>query len=85
MRLLAIAATGVSLAVPLGVLFARPIGGLPAAWQVVAFFFELIALLYLVTEELLTEAHEKPKTAWGGAMFAVGFLALAVIDLMMSS
>jgi ZIP family zinc transporter len=79
------AATGVSMAVPLGVLLARPIGGLPAAWQVVAFSFGLIALLYLVTEELLTEAHEKPETAWGAAMFFVGFLALTVIDLMMGS
>ena len=73
------------MAVPLGVLLARPIGGLPAAWQVVAFSFGLIALLYLVTEELLTEAHEKPETAWGAAMFFVGFLALTVIDLMMGS
>lgn len=79
------AASGVSLAVPLGVLVAQPIGGLPKAWQAVAFAFGLIALLYLVTEELLTEAHEKPETTWGAAMFFVGFLALTVVSQMMRS
>ena len=37
-------------------------------------------LLYLVAEELLTEAHEKPETSWGMAMFFLGFLALIVLD-----
>lgn len=77
------AATGVSLAVPAGVLLAQPIGGLPKAWQAVAFAFGLIALLYLVTEELLTEAHEKPETWWGAASFFIGFLAMTVISEMM--
>lgn len=76
-------ATGVSLAVPLGALIARPIGTLPAAWQAVAFSFGLVALLYLVTEELLTEAHEKPETPWGTAMFFVGFLSLTVLSELM--
>lgn len=75
--------TGVSFAVPLGVLIAQPIGGLPQTWQAVAFAFGLIALLYLVTEELLTEAHERPETAWGAAAFFVGFLAMAVISELM--
>lgn len=76
-------ATGVSLAVPLGVLIAQPIGELPKAWQAVAFAFGLIALLCLVTEELLTEAHEKPETVWGTAAFFVGFLAMTVISEVM--
>lgn len=78
-------ATGVALAVPLGVLIAQPIGRLPKIWRAVAFAFGLIALLYLVTEELLTEAHEKPETAWGAAMFFIGFLALTVVNEMMMS
>lgn len=78
-------ATGITLAVPLGVLVAQPVGNLPQAWQGVAFAFGLIALLYLVTEELLTEAHEKPETAWGTAMFFVGFLVLTVLDQVMGA
>lgn len=74
------ATLAVPLAVPLGVLLAQPVGATPPAWQGAAFAFGLIALLYLVTEELLVEAHEKPDTAWASAMFFVGFLALEVID-----
>ncbi len=77
------ASAGVALAVPLGVLVAIPIGHLPPIWQTAAFAFGLIALLYLVTEELLTEAHEKPETAFGPAAFFVGFLALTVLNEMM--
>ena len=75
----------VALAVPPGVLIASPIAKLPQSWQAVAFAFGLIALLYLVTEELLTEAHEKPETAWGAAMFFVGFLSLTILDEMLGS
>lgn len=44
--------------------------------------FGIAALLYLVTEELLTEAHEGPETSWGAAMFFTGFLVLLVLDLL---
>lgn len=71
---------GISLAVPLGVLVAQPIGSASGSWQRVAFTFGLIVLLYLVTEELLTEAHEKPETSWATAAFFVGFLAMMVIS-----
>lgn len=77
--------SGVALAVPPGVLIAQPVGNLPPSWQAVAFAFGLVALLYLVTEELLIEAHEKPETPWGTAMFFVGFLALEVIDKAMGA
>ena len=40
------------------------------------------ALLYLVTEELLTEAHEVPETPLTTAMFFVGFLFIMVIDML---
>ncbi len=40
------------------------------------------ALLYLVTEELLVEAHEEPETPQLTAMFFVGFVALIVIEML---
>lgn len=44
--------------------------------------FGSAALLYLVTEELLVEAHEVPETPATTAAFFVGFLALLVIEMM---
>ncbi len=46
--------------------------------------FGLIALLYLVTEELLVEAHQTPDRPWVTAMFFVGFLAILVLEELMS-
>lgn len=43
--------------------------------------FGAAALLYLVTEELLVEAHEVPETALTTTMFFAGFLALFIIEL----
>jgi zinc transporter, ZIP family len=45
--------------------------------------FGLMALLYLVTEELLVEAHEKPDTPLISSMFFVGFLALLTLEEIM--
>mgnify|MGYP000439235608 CR=1 FL=1 len=45
--------------------------------------FGTAALLYLVTEELLVEAHEKPDTPLISSMFFVGFLALLTLEEMM--
>lgn len=45
--------------------------------------FGSAALLYLVTEELLVEAHEVPETPWSTAMFFVGFGTLFVLDLLL--
>lgn len=44
------------------------------------FAFGLVALLYLVTEELLVEAHETPDTPFTTAIFFVGFLLLIAIE-----
>lgn len=44
--------------------------------------FGVAALLYLVTEELLTEAHEVDETPVLTSMFFVGFLALLMIEMM---
>lgn len=44
--------------------------------------FGIAALLYLVTEELLTEAHEVDETPVLTSMFFVGFLALLLIEML---
>jgi ZIP family zinc transporter len=44
------------------------------------FAFGLVALLYLVVEELLAEAHEAPDTPMATAMFFVGFFLLLVLE-----
>lgn len=42
--------------------------------------FSAAALLYLVTEELLVEAHEVPETPLSTAVFFVGFIVLFLIE-----
>ena len=44
--------------------------------------FGVAALLYLVTEELLTEAHEVDETPLLTAMFFVGFIGLLMIEML---
>ena len=43
--------------------------------------FAASALVYLVPEELLTEAHEVPETPLSTAMLSFGFLTIVVIDM----
>lgn len=76
----AIATFAIALLFPVGVLLAVPIAGLPLPYMTGFFAFGLIALLYLVTEELLVEAHEVPDTPWQTAMFFVGFLGLLLLE-----
>lgn len=57
------------------------IGGLSGAPFEAVLTFGVAALLYLVTEELLVEAHEVPETMAITAAFFVGFLVLLVIDM----
>lgn len=45
--------------------------------------FGVAALLYLVTEELLVEAHEVTETPFQTAMFFVGFIALFLADMLL--
>lgn len=42
--------------------------------------FAAAALLWLVVEELLVEAHETPERPWMAAMFFAGFLALFCLE-----
>lgn len=44
--------------------------------------FGLVALLFLVTEELLTEAHEQPETPLATASFFVGFLLFLIMGML---
>jgi ZIP family zinc transporter len=44
--------------------------------------FGVAALLYLVTEELLVEAHEEPETPVQTAMFFLGFIVLFTLDML---
>jgi ZIP family zinc transporter len=71
---------GLVLLLPLGAILAAPVAALPGSWQTGVLSFGLIALLYLVTEELLVEAHETEDRPWITAMFFVGFLALLVLE-----
>lgn len=43
--------------------------------------FGLAALLFLVTEELLKEAHEEKETVWHTAAFFGGFLAFVILGM----
>lgn len=70
----------IGLGLPLGALLGGPIGMLSPPVLTAFYAFALIALLYLVTEELLVEAHEQPDTPLVASMFFVGFLALLMIE-----
>ncbi|HEJ7948595.1 ZIP family metal transporter [Serratia liquefaciens] len=72
---------GLALLLPLGGMLGAPIAMLGAFWLTAFLAFGLIALLYLVTEELLVEAHEGGKdTPLATAMFFVGFLLLLLLE-----
>lgn len=74
--------TALVVLLPVGALLGAPVGALPGPVLTGFFAFGLIALLYLVTEELLIEAHETPDRPWVTAMFFAGFLALLVLEEM---
>jgi len=82
MRIVLIIAALVVL-LPVGAFIATPIASLPAHYITGFLSFGLIALLYLVTEELLVEAHETPDRPWVTAMFFVGFLLLISLEEVM--
>ena len=74
------ASVGLALLLPVGALVATPVALLPPAVIGGFLTFGLMALLYLVTEELLVEAHEKPDSPLISAMFFVGFLGLLIVE-----
>ncbi len=71
---------GLTLLLPLGALLATPASMLPPAIFTGLLALALMALLYLVTEELLVEAHEVKDTPLITSMFFVGFLALLILE-----
>lgn len=71
---------GLALLLPLGAIVASPVSLLPAIVITGFLSFGLMALLYLVTEELLVEAHEKPDNVWTTSAFFVGFLGLLALE-----
>ena len=58
------------------------LGGLTGTPLAAMLGFGSAALLYLVTEELLVEAHEVPETPLATASFFAGFLVLLVIEML---
>lgn len=58
------------------------LGNLSGMTKEIVLSFGAAALLYLVTEELLVEAHEEPETPTLTAMFFVGFIVLLVIEML---
>lgn len=76
--ILAVAVGGALL--PIGALMGEPVHTLPPFWLEAAFSFAMIALLYLVTEELLVEAHNKPDSPLITSMFFIGFLGLLALE-----
>ena len=73
----------IALMLPLGAATATPVALLPPVLIDGFLSFGLMALLYLVTEELLVEAHEKPDTPLISSMFFFGFLGLLLIEEML--
>ena len=75
---------GIALLLPIGAALATPVALLPPIIIAGFLSFGLMALLYLVIEELLVEAHEKPDTPLISAMFFIGFLGLLLIEEILS-
>ena len=78
-----------ALAVGLGLLFVAGavagstiLRGLSGAYLEIVLAFGCAVLLYLVTEELLVEAHEVPETPLLTSTFFLGFIILLVIEMM---
>ena len=70
----------IAILLPIGAIVATPVATFPPAIVAGFLAFGLMALLYLVTEELLVEAHEKPDSPMISAMFFIGFLGLLLLE-----
>lgn len=80
-RVLATTVGLAALVVPGGLVGFYPLGGLSGIPLSAVLAFATVALLYLVTEELLVEAHEAPETPLATSLFFVGFLALLLVHM----
>lgn len=76
-----VAVAGIALLLPIGAVLGTPVAQLGEFWLTYFLSFGLVALLYLVTEELLVEAHKGDRdTPLGTAMFFAGFMILMLIE-----
>lgn len=78
-KVLAVVA-GLAVLLPIGAAIGIPVSHLPNFWIAAFFSFGLVALLYLVTEELLVEAHAGPEKPWVTSLFFLGFLLILLLD-----
>ncbi len=77
---------GIAMALPIGALLGiGPLASLPVTPFAAVLAFGTVALLYLVTEELLAEAHEVKDTPLATATFFVGFLGIGILLISLSS
>ena len=77
--------TGLALLIVLGALLGGTLlAGLSGPWLEGVLAFGAAALLYLVTEDLLVEAHELPDTPLMTACFFIGFLMIFLIEMMVT-
>lgn len=74
---------GLGLLLPFGAWIAAPVALFPPTIIVGFLSFGMVALLYLVTEELLVDAHERPDSPLVSAMFFVGYLGLLLLEELM--
>ncbi len=56
------------------------LAGVSAVTLAAVLAFGAVALMYLVTEELLVEAHQGSESPWIASTFFIGFLVYLVID-----
>lgn len=71
----------IAMAIPCGAAFSLfVLDALPATFDTMMLSFGTAALLYLVTEELLLEAHETPDTPWVTASFFLGFAIILLLN-----
>ncbi|HEX7819892.1 MULTISPECIES: ZIP family metal transporter [Sphingomonadaceae] len=75
--------SALGLLLPFGAWIAAPVALFPPTIIVGFLSFGMVALLYLVTEELLVEAHERPDSPLVSAMFFVGYLGLLLLEELM--
>ena len=81
-RLAVVVTTAAALMIAVGaVLGVTAFGHLSNAGLAALLAFGCASLLYLVTEELLTEAHTVPETRLMSSLFFGGFLTLLVIEM----
>lgn len=71
---------GVALLLPVGAAIGLPVATGAAELVNGLFSFALMALLYLVTEELLVEAHKLEERPWITSTFFAGFLFLLLAE-----